>query len=191
MKKGISGALIAVIIIAFLGLTIFSSYNNLVTMEEDVTGKWSQVDNQLQRRLDLIPNLVSTVKGYAAHEEKVFTEVTRAREKMIGAGTVADKAEANSELDGALSRLLAIVENYPTLKADSNFRQLADELAGTENRIATARMDYNNAVQAYNTKIRKLPTVIFAGMLGFDKKDYFEAHEGADVAPQVDFGTGE
>ncbi|HQA59763.1 MAG: LemA family protein [Tepidanaerobacteraceae bacterium] len=189
MKSGLQVVIALIVIIAILGLFAFSTYNGLVTSEEAVTSAWSQVENQLQRRLDLIPNLVNTVKGYAAHEEAVFTEVTRAREKLIGAGSVADMAEANQELSGALSRLLAIAENYPQLKADANFRQLADELAGTENRIAVARMDYNNAVQTFNTKIRRFPTVIFANMFGFERKEYFQAEEGASQAPVVDFST--
>lgn len=189
MKSGLQVVIALIVIIAILGLFAFSTYNGLVTSEEAVTSAWSQVENQLQRRLDLIPNLVNTVKGYAAHEEAVFTEVTRAREKLIGAGSVADMAEANQELTGALSRLLAIAENYPQLKADANFRQLADELAGTENRIAVARMDYNNAVQTFNTKIRRFPTVIFANMFGFERKEYFQAEEGASQAPVVDFST--
>jgi LemA protein len=189
LKSGLQVVIALIVIIAILGLFAFSTYNGLVTSEEAVTSAWSQVENQLQRRLDLIPNLVNTVKGYAAHEEAVFTEVTRAREKLIGAGSVADMAEANQELSGALSRLLAIAENYPQLKADANFRQLADELAGTENRIAVARMDYNNAVQTFNTKIRRFPTVIFANMFGFERKEYFQAEEGASQAPVVDFST--
>ena len=189
MKSGLQVVIALIVIIAILGLFAFSTYNGLVTSEEAVTSAWSQVENQLQRRLELIPNLVNTVKGYAAHEEAVFTEVTRAREKLIGAGSVADMAEANQELSGALSRLLAIAENYPQLKADANFRQLADELAGTENRIAVARMDYNNAVQTFNTKIRRFPTVIFANMFGFERKEYFQAEEGASQAPVVDFST--
>lgn len=189
MKSGLQVVIALIVIIVILGLFAFSTYNGLVTSEEAVTSAWSQVENQLQRRLDLIPNLVNTVKGYAAHEEAVFTEVTRAREKLIGAGSVADMAEANQELSGALSRLLAIAENYPQLKADANFRQLADELAGTENRIAVARMDYNNAVQTFNTKIRRFPTVIFANMFGFERKEYFQAEEGASQAPVVDFST--
>lgn len=188
--KGISTGLIVVIVIIALGaMFLFSTYNGLVSADENVNGKWSQIENQLQRRADLIPNLVNTVKGYAAHEETILTEVSRAREKLIGASGIGEKAEANSELSGALSRLLAIAENYPNLKADANFRQLADELAGTENRIAVARMDYNNAVQAFNSRIRRFPTVIFARMLGFEKRDYFEAREGAEHAPTVDFGT--
>lgn len=183
--------IIAVLIAAFL-IFAFSSYNGLVAAEENVNSKWSQVENQLQRRADLIPNLVETVKGYAAHEEEIFTEVTKAREKLISAGSVAEKAQADAELTSALSRLLAIVENYPTLKADANFRQLADELAGTENRIAVARMDYNNAVQRYNSRIRSFPTSIIARIMGFEKKEYFKAEEGAYEVPKVDFsGKGE
>ncbi|HHV19275.1 MAG TPA: LemA family protein [Thermoanaerobacterales bacterium] len=189
MKNGLKGVIVLLVIVAFLGLTVFSSYNGLVVSDEAVNSAWSQVENQLQRRMDLIPNLVNTVKGYASHEEKIFTEVTRAREKLIGAGSLAEKAEADQQLSGALSRLLAIAENYPELKADANFRQLSDELAGTENRIATSRMDYNNVVQSFNTKIRKFPTVIIASMFGFEKKDYFQAEEGAKQAPTVDFSS--
>ncbi|HHX23563.1 MAG: LemA family protein [Tepidanaerobacteraceae bacterium] len=187
MRNGMKVLIAVVVIIAIAALFIFSSYNGLVTSDESVTSAWSQVENQLQRRMDLIPNLVSTVKGYAAHEEQIFTEVTRARENLIGAGSLSEMAEANQELTGSLSRLLAIAENYPELKADANFRQLADELAGTENRIAISRMDYNNAVQSFNTKIRRFPTVIIARMFGFEKKEYFEAVEGATQAPEVNF----
>ena len=129
----------------------------MVSSRENVDSKWSQVDNQLQRRSDLIPNLVNTVKGYASHEKEVFQSVSDARAKMAGAKSVGDKLSANTELSGALSRLLAVAENYPQLKADQNFRQLQDELSGTENRIAVARKDYNDAVQNYNTKIKSLP----------------------------------
>lgn len=168
---------------------VFSSYNGLVSLDENVNSKWSQIDNQLQRRADLIPNLVNTVKGYAAHEKSILTEVSQARAKLIGAGSVAEKAEADANLSGALSRLLAISESYPELKADANFRQLSDELAGTENRIATARMDYNNAVQTYNSKIRRFPTSIIAKISGFEKKEYFKAEEGSRKIPEVDFGN--
>ncbi len=168
-------------------MPVFLTYNSLVAADEAVNSAWSQVENQLQRRMDLIPNLVNTVKGYAAHEEKILTEVTRAREKLMAAGSVTEKAEADQELTTALSRLIAIAENYPELKADANFRQLADELAGTENRIATSRMDYNNAVQDYNTKIRRFPTVIVAKLFSFEKKDYFKAAENANETPIVDF----
>ncbi|GLI52089.1 LemA family protein [Tepidanaerobacter syntrophicus] len=189
MKNALKILIVLVVLLAVIALPLLTSYNSLVAAEETVNSAWSQVENQLQRRTDLIPNLVNTVKGYASHEETVFTEVTKAREKLIAAGTVAEKAEADQELSSAVSRLLAIAENYPELKADANFRQLADELAGTENRIATARMDYNNAVQAYNTKIRKFPTVIVAKIFGFEPKEYFKAEENANKVPTVDFGN--
>jgi LemA protein len=184
MKK----ALIAVIVIVVLiGGALMGSYNGLVSANENVTGQWSQVENQLQRRNDLIPNLVNTVKGYAAHESKVYTDVANARAKLAGARTVADAAAASGELDGALSRLLAIAENYPQLKANTNFLQLQDELAGTENRIAVARRDYNNAVQSFNARIKSFPTNILAGMFGFSAREYFKADEQARTVPQVKF----
>lgn len=183
MKKILIILGVIVVIVAML----FSSYNSLVTMNENVTGKWSQVENQLQRRNDLIPNLVNTVKGYAAHESAVFKNVSDARSKLMGAGTVAEKSAANGELSGALSRLLAISENYPQLKANENFRQLQDELAGTENRIAVARKDYNEAAQAYNAKIKSVPTMFYAGFFGFTARDYFKADEAAKTVPKVAF----
>ncbi|MCG0275595.1 MAG: LemA family protein [Thermosediminibacteraceae bacterium] len=190
MRYRSTNAILAIaIILVMFAMYAFGTYNSLVTAEEDVNSKWSQVENQLQRRADLIPNLVETVKGYAAHEQEIFTEVTRAREKLISAGSVAEKAQADAQLTSALSRLLAIVENYPNLKADANFRQLQDELAGTENRIAVARMDYNNAVQRYNSKIRSFPTVIIARLMGFEKREYFKAEEGALEVPKVDFSN--
>lgn len=188
MKNVFKIVIALLLIIAILVMPVFLTYNSLVAADEAVDSAWSQVENQLQRRMDLIPNLVNTVKGYAAHEEKILTEVTRAREKLMAAGSVTEKAEADQELSTALSRLIAISENYPELKADANFRQLADELAGTENRIAVSRMDYNNAVQDYNTKIRRFPTVIVAKLFGFEKKDYFKAAENAKETPIVDFG---
>ncbi len=187
MKGGLKLIIVLVGVFVLVGLIVFSSYNGLVTLDEEVTGQWSQVENQLQRRMDLIPNLVNTVKGYAAHEEKIFTEVTRARENLMGAGSMSERAQGDQELTGALSRLLAIAENYPDLKADANFRQLSDELAGTENRIAVSRMDYNNAVKTYNTKIRRFPTAFIARMFNFQQKDYFEADEGATETPKVEF----
>ena len=187
MKKG---TIILILIIAVLAVVILpavSSYNRLVALSEDVETALSQIDNQLQRRNDLIPNLVNTVKGYAAHEEEIFTRIADARSRLIGAGSLEEKAEASEELSGALSRLLAIAENYPELKANENFRQLADELAGTENRIATARRDYNNAARVYNTTIRRFPTVILANVFGFERYEYFEADESARQAPEVNF----
>lgn len=189
MRNGLKGIIALLAIILIFSMFVFSNYNGLVSADEAVNSAWSQVENQLQRRMDLIPNLVNTVKGYAAHEEEIFTEVTRAREKLIGAGSLSEQAQADQELSGALSRLLAIAENYPELKADANFRQLSDELAGTENRIAVSRMDYNNAVQSYNTKIRRFPTVIVARIFNFEQKDYFKAEESAKQAPTVDFNT--
>jgi len=184
MKKGL---LIVLAIVLLLAGWIFGSYNGLVSSNEAVTGKWSQVETQLQRRNDLIPNLVNTVKGYAAHESQVFTDVANARAKLAGAKSAADASVANGELSSALTRLLALQENYPQLKANTNFIQLQDELAGTENRIAVARKDYNDAVQAYNAKIKSFPTVIFARMLGFSEREYFKADAQAQKAPVVKF----
>lgn len=184
MSNGKIGAIAAAVIIM---LILFSGYNSLVTANEDINGKWSQVENQLQRRSDLIPNLVATTKGMAQQEKDVFQAVNDARTKLAGAQTVNDKAEANNELSGSLSRLLMVAENYPDIKSDASFRQLADELAGTENRIAVARRDYNNAVQNYNTQIKSLPKSLYAGILGFHQRDYFKADEKAQETPQVKF----
>ena len=169
--------IIIAVVVIFAGI-IMSGYNSLVSMNENVNGKWSQVENQLQRRNDLIPNLVNTVKGYAAHESDVFKAVSDARAKLGGAKTVAETSQANGELSSALSRLLMIAENYPDLKANTNFLQLQDELAG---------MDYNGAVQGFNAKIKSFPTVLYAGMFGFDARDYFKADESAKTVPQVQF----
>ncbi len=191
MKKSLIVLIVVVVMAVGLVGYVFGMYNNLVAAEENVNSMWSQVDNQLQRRADLIPNLVETVKGYAAHEQAVFDSVNEARSKLLSAGSVGDAAQANQELTGALGRLLAISEAYPELKADANFRSLQDELAGTENRIAVARMDYNNAVKSYNTKIRRFPTSTVSGMFGFEQKQYFQAEEGAKEVPKVDFsGSG-
>jgi LemA protein len=165
-------------------------YNRLTDLDEGVEQHWSEVENQLQRRADLIPNLVETVKGYAAHEQQVFGEIAQARAAMLGADTRAEKIDASNRLEGALGRLLAISENYPQLKADQTFTRLMDELAGTENRLTVARKRYNDAVAEYNKTVRRIPTRWSASIFGFDKsKEYFEVEEAAKQAPKVDFGA--
>ncbi|PLV56033.1 LemA family protein [Thermotoga sp. SG1] len=187
MKKGLIVLIIVLIVAVVIIGTTIGYYNYLVSLEQEVEEKYSQIQNQLQRRADLIPNLVETVKGYAAHEKEILEEIANARSKLIGARTPQESAQADAELSSALSRLLAIAENYPNLKADTNFRQLMDELAGTENRIAVARRDYNEAVKRYNTAIKRFPGVIFARMFGFEEKQYFEARVGAEQVPEVKF----
>ena len=184
MKKVILILVALVAIFAFWGI---GSYNNLVNLNEDVNAKWSNIDTMLQRRADLIPNLVATVKGYAAHEKEILTHISDARAKLAGAQTPADKASADAALSSALSRLLVVVERYPDLKANQNFIALMDELSGTENRIAVARRDYNEAAKIYNAKIHSFPTVILAGIAGFKPKDYFEAKPGTANPPEVKF----
>lgn len=176
-----------VVIIIILVASIVGSYNSLVNLSETVNEKQNQITVQLQRRLDLIPNFVNTVKGYAAHETAAIKQVTDARTKLAGASTITDKANANNDLSGALSRLLVIVENYPNLKANEQFRALSDELAGTENRIAYARDQYNTVVKDYNAKIRSFPTNILANMCGFKEKDYFQPTGDVNKVPSVDF----
>ncbi|MBK3496014.1 LemA family protein [Viridibacillus sp. YIM B01967] len=188
MKKLMTPIIVIVAIIVFLALMIVPKYNSLVNADEQVDSKYAQIENQLQRRLDLIPNLVNTVKGYASHEKEIMTEIAESRSKLAGAKTPQDQAAANDELTGALSRLLVVVEKYPDLKADANFRQLMDELSGTENRIAVAREDYNEEVQGYNKLRRSFPGNIIAGMFNFEKKEYFKANPNAADAPAVDFG---
>ncbi len=174
-------------IVVVLAFFLMSGYNGLVVMNEEVNGKWSQVENQLQRRADLIPNLVETVKGYAAHETEVFTALANARAALAGAGSITETEEANSAMSAGLGRLIAIAEAYPELKSNVNFMALQDELAGTENRIATARMDYNTSVQSFNSKVKSLPTALYAKVLGFSEKDYFEAEDGAENGVDVKF----
>ena len=181
--------ILAVIIIIILAIVLYliSGYNGLVNARNRVKNSYSQIDVQLKRRNDLIPNLVETVKGYASHEKEIFENIANARASLMGATSMKDKSAADAQLTAGLGRLLAIAENYPTLKADGSFIRLQDELAGTENRIAVARKDYNDSARLYNTKIAKFPTVIFANMFGFQKFEYFEAAEGAKEVPTVNF----
>lgn len=185
--------IIGLVVIVILVISLFSWFintrNELVVLEENVDAEWAEIDNQLQRRSDLIPNLVETVKGFASQEEEVFTNIADARAKLAGAGSVQETAEGYNELQGALSRLLVIVENYPELKSNQNFLRLQDELAGTENRLAVARKRYNDAVREFNRRIRMFPASIIAGSLGLEKKDYFEIDESARDNPQVDFSS--
>ncbi|HXT25826.1 MAG TPA: LemA family protein [Candidatus Eisenbacteria bacterium] len=188
MKVG----LIIVVILLILALIVGSGFvgrrNQMAVKREAVNAAWSQVDVVLQRRADLIPNLVATVKGFAVHEEQVFGEIAQARSALIGARTPADKIAANGALDSALSRLLVITENYPQLKSNENFLRLQDELSGTENRIAVERRRYNDAVQDYNTFLSLFPNSLVASMSGFTRNDaYFKADEGSRTAPKVNF----
>ena len=191
MKKGLVGCLVVlaglVVLAIIVGGWLMGAYNRMVTTREGVDNAWAQVENVLQRRGDLIPNLVETVKGYAAHEQEVFTAVADARGRLAGAATPQEAANANAGLTSALGRLLAIAENYPQLKANENFIRLQDELAGSENRIATERMRYNETVRGYNTLIKRFPSNLIAGFFNFDERDYFEAEAGAKEVPKVKF----
>jgi LemA protein len=188
MKVAI-GILVVLLILAFLlGSAYVGRRNQMVVKREAVNAAWAQVDVVLQRRADLIPNLVETVKGYAVQEQKVFGDIAAARSALIGAKTPSEKIAANGQLDGALSRLLVIVENYPQLKSNENFLRLQDELAGTENRIAVERRRYNDVVQDYNTYIALFPNSLVASFGGFTRNDaYFKTEEGARQAPKVNF----
>ena len=195
MKKTTS-IIVILAVLAAIVLWFVGKYNAMVTAEENVETSWGQVENQYQRRSDLIPNLVATVKGYAEHESQVFESVVEARAKATqitidptnaSPEQLAAFQNAQGELSQALGRLLAVAENYPDLKANENFRDLQSQLEGTENRIAVARNAYNEAAQKFNVLVRKFPNNIVAGMFGFEKKPYFEAEEGANKAPQVQF----
>lgn len=189
MKQlGIVLGVFLLIAVIFAGW-MMGHYNQFVNMDEGIKNAWAQVDNQLQRRSDLIPNLVNTVKGYAAHEKEVFTNIADARAKLAGARSVGDKIDAANEMTSALSRLLVVVERYPELKANESFNSLMDELAGTENRLAVERKRYNDHVLGYNQMRRRFPSNIIAGIFGFVEAAYFKAPEAAKEAPKVDFGT--
>lgn len=179
--------IVIAVLVVLIGIFFFTSYNGLATSLQTVEKSQSDIQSQLQRRADLIPNLVNTVKGYASHETEVFSDVTEARSKLMGANTVSEMDDAQAQMNSALSRLLLIVENYPDLKANANYQALQDELAGTENRINTARTRYNEAAQSYNNRIVRFPTNLIAGLFGFDKVDYFQASAGSEQVPTVSF----
>ena len=202
MSKGLKTGLIVIAVIFVVLFSLYGcvtrSYNSMITADESVKAAWSQVENVYQRRFDLIPNLVNTVKGYANHEEKVFTEIAEMRSKAGGVINVSDEVlnnpesfekfqKAQSELGGALQRLLAVAESYPELKANENFRDLQSQLEGTENRIAVERKRFNETVQSYNILIRRFPQVFLANMFGFREKTYFKADDQAANAPKVTF----
>ncbi len=207
MSKGMKIFLGIIAVLFILGFMIYSSltrtYNNIVKQDININKSWAQVQNQYQRRADLIPNLVATVKGYASHEKGTLEAVVQARASAtrpqinIDPGKLLQNPQlfqqfqnAQNQLSGALGRLLVTIEKYPDLKANANFIRLQDQLEGTENRIAVERRRFNQAVAQYNESIRTFPTVLFAGMFGFQKRPYFQAAEGAEKAPKVDFSTG-
>ena len=196
MNKGLVILLAIVGAIAVIAMSFMGAYNGLVQMDEQVNQAWAQVENVYQRRLDLIPNLVETVKGYAAHEQSTFIAVTEARAKAVGtisSDVITDPQkfqqfqESQLALSSALSRLMVVVEKYPDLKANENFLSLQAQLEGTENRIAVERGRFNEAAQVFNTKIRQFPTNVIGGMFGFKSKEYFKSEKGAEVAPKVQF----
>ena len=194
MGKGLIALIVIVVILGLIVLIFGGQYvsvrNTLVQKNEAVRNAWSQVDINLQRRADLIPNLVQTVKGFAQHEETVFGDIASARSQLLSARTPEEKIAANGQLDGALGRLLAISENYPQLRSNENFLRLQDELAGTENRIAVARRRYNDTLQDYNTFVQQFPNNLFAGWAGFKVNNaYFTASEGSREVPKVNFST--
>src|SRR5438876_7441991 len=190
MKKGLVVLIVLVVIALMLGSSFVSRRNQMAIKREAVNAAWAQVDVVLQRRADLIPNLVETVKGYAVQEQIVFGDIAKARSALLGAHSPAEKIAANGQLDSALGRLLVVVENYPQLRSNENFLRLQDELAGTENRIAVERRRYNEAVQDYNTYLSLFPNSLVASLSGFTRNDaYFKADEGARVVPKVSFGT--
>ncbi len=192
MKKVVVGLGIFVGILLIVGISLAGAFvsrrNEMVTQKEAIQAAWAQVDNVIQRRADLIPNLVNTVKGYAAHEQKIFEDLAAARAQLAGGRTPSERIAANTQLEGALSRLLVVVENYPNLKADQQFLRLQDELAGTENRIAVERRRYNEVVQRYNTNLQLFPNNLVASVSGFHREEaYFRAEGEAREVPKVDF----
>jgi len=190
MRKGLIVLIVFVVVALMLGNSFISRRNQMAVKREAVNAAWAQVDVVLQRRADLIPNLVETVKGFAAQEQTVFGDIAKARSALLGAHSPAEKITANGQLDSALGRLLVVVENYPQLRSNENFLRLQDELAGTENRIAVERRRYNEAVQDYNTFIALFPNSLVASLSSFTRNDaYFKTEEGARQVPKVDFGN--
>jgi LemA protein len=190
MGKGLIVLIVVVLILLMFGGMYVSSKNQMVAKNEAIKSNFAEVDNNMKRRADLIPNLVETVKGIAGQEQKVFGEIAQARSQLLNASTPADKIAANNQVTGALGRLLAIAENYPQLKSSENFMRLQDELAGTENRLAVSRKRYNDSIQDYNTFIGQFPNSLFAGMAGFQRNnDYYQISESEKAVPKVDFGN--
>ena len=189
--KGRTGCLIVIgavaLVALIIGISLWSGYNSLVTKSQAIDGQWSQVETQYQRRYDLIPNLVNSVKGIMAQEREVFDQISEARTRYAGATTTDEKAVAGTEMEVALGRLLVVMENYPQLRSIEAVTQLMDELAGTENRISVERRRYNEAVLAYNTSIKRFPTNILASVFNFDTREYFKSVSGADQPPKVEF----
>jgi len=186
-NKGAAGIIIIIAIVIGIAVVLGGQWNKLVKLDEDVNGAWAQVQNQVKRRADLIPNLVETVKGYAGHESETLTEITQARAGVQNAQSPQELAEANENLTNAIRSLNVVVENYPELKANQNFLDLQAQLEGTENRIATERMRYNDTVKTYNQSVRRFPTNLIAGILGFSQREYFEVSEADNEVPEVKF----
>lgn len=189
MKNGSKILIVIIAVLVSIGIWIGASYNSLVSLDQNVDTAEANIATQLQRRSDLIPNLVSTVKGYAGQEKEIFTEIADARARLAGANTITEEANADSALSSSLSRLLAIAENYPQLQSSQNFQDLSIQLEGTENRIAIARQDYNETVKLYNAKRRRFPSNIIGSLFNFDERPYYEASSGAETVPTVDFTT--
>ncbi|HHX60807.1 MAG TPA: LemA family protein [Epulopiscium sp.] len=187
MKVLLAVIVAIVVVVGAGGMWYANTYNSFVTLGNEVDNQWANVESKLQRRVDLIPNLVNSVKGIMKQETEVFGKLADARAKLAGAGTVNEKVEASTEVEGALSRLLVVMENYPELKSSENVSQLMDELAGTENRISVERDRYNETVKEYNNKIQRFPSSIIANSKGYEKREFFKAQPGSEVAPTVDF----
>jgi len=187
MKRGLIAIVVVAVLLLAVGGCLVGNYNRLVTSSEAVKQKWAQVDNQLQRRNDLIGNLVESVKGTALQEQQVFGDIAAARAGMAGAHTPQQQIQAGQQMDTALGRLLVVVENYPQLKSNEAFMQLMDEIAGTENRLATERMRYNQEVQSYNVMVKRFPTSLYASAFHFPPQPYYPVPDAAKVAPKVDF----